>query len=269
MAIYHVVKSRDYVTMANYHLRDKRLSLAAKGLLSVLLADEGDCDYTIGELAERGPEGKDAVRSALAKLEAAGYIRRRQGHDGQGRFAGNEFLIYETPLTENPTTAKPLTGEPLTENPTTVEAGPDIKINEINASIGDRPLSERENKEEIQNPPTKPPRRNRRTQAAPVWKPERFAAFWEFYPRGESKQAAIRAWDKLRPSDELIAVMGRALQRQMRKPEWQRGVGIPYAATWLNQRRWEDELLDKPDRADSQATEEQPGVVVWTPEMEL
>lgn len=84
---------------------------------------------------------------------------------------------------------------------------------------------------------------------APDWKPERFSAFWNYYRkipgeggrnRNENKQAAMRAWDALRPDDELIARIGRALQRQRRTPEWTRGVGIPMAATYLNQRRWED-----------------------------
>lgn len=80
----------------------------------------------------------------------------------------------------------------------------------------------------------------------PKWKPERFSAFWKFYPRGENKQRAVRAWDKLKPDDALIAVMGRALARQKASPDWQRGIGIPHASTWLNGRRWEDEQRKLP-----------------------
>ena len=54
-------------------------------------------------------------------------------------------------------------------------------------------------------------RRRCAPKPAPDWKPERFARFWDYYPRGESKQAAIRAWDRLRPSDELISEMAVAL----------------------------------------------------------
>lgn len=80
-------------------------------------------------------------------------------------------------------------------------------------------------------------------KAAPDWKPERFAAFWDYYRtkgRGEDKQAAIRAWDRLQPSDQLIVTMGKALQQQVSGENWQRGIGIPYASTWLNNARWED-----------------------------
>ena len=88
-------------------------------------------------------------------------------------------------------------------------------------------------------PEQTPTRKSR--DSLPKWKPERFSAFWKFYPRGENKQRAVRAWDKLKPDDALIAVMGRALAKQKASPDWQRGIGIPHASTWLNGRRWEDE----------------------------
>ena len=77
----------------------------------------------------------------------------------------------------------------------------------------------------------------------PDWKPERFEGFWGYYRehgRGEGKQAAIKAWDKLKPDDALIDTMGRALMQQIQGEEWQRGIGIPHASSWINGRRWED-----------------------------
>ena len=73
------------------------------------------------------------------------------------------------------------------------------------------------------------------------WKPERFDAFWKFYPLHTNKQRAISAWDRLKPSDELLAVIGRALKRQKaekaaRGEEWKL-----HAATYLNNARWTDE----------------------------
>lgn len=85
-------------------------------------------------------------------------------------------------------------------------------------------------------------RKRREVKQAPDWKPERFDGFWKFYPRGENKQGAIRAWDRLQPSDELIAEMAIALKRQMKSESWRQGIGIPYASTWLNNARWMDEV---------------------------
>ena len=87
---------------------------------------------------------------------------------------------------------------------------------------------------------------DKRTPSLPKWKPERFQKFWEFYPRGENRQRAVKAWDKLKPDDETIDAMARALVWQKGCADWQRGIGIPYAATWINQRRWEDEITKIP-----------------------
>ena len=102
------------------------------------------------------------------------------------------------------------------------------------------------NRKNLRNTPLKSPQRGRRKQGPkkqPDWKPERFAAFWDFYShkvRGESKQAAIRAWDRLQPDDELIGQIARALLVQLDSEDWKAGIGIPYASTYLNNRRWED-----------------------------
>ena len=89
-------------------------------------------------------------------------------------------------------------------------------------------------------PKPKKPRKKREAKSAPDWKPERFEAFWRSYPCGDGKQKAIAAWDNLRPSEGLLREMAMGLMRQLQREDWQRGVGIPHASTWLNQRRWED-----------------------------
>lgn len=83
-------------------------------------------------------------------------------------------------------------------------------------------------------------KRQRRPKSEPTWKPERFEAFWNYYPRGEDRMGAVAEWDKLQPDDALIDRMARALVRQIASEEWQRGIGIPYACRWLRKRRWED-----------------------------
>lgn len=226
MAICRVEKNKDYTAMSNYHLRDTRLSLKAVGLLSKILSLPEEWDYTISGLAHICKEGKDAVRAAVVELEKAGYIQRRQLHDSRGVFSGNEYVIFEAPqppLSENPSTDAPSTDAPLTENPT--ELNKDI--------INNLPIT-----------PLKSPQGGRRAKRtlrkAPDWKPERFAGFWSYYPRGENKQRAMDAWDKLRPDDDLIDTIAKALLVLKASEDWQRGIGIPHAATFLNNARWED-----------------------------
>lgn len=75
-----------------------------------------------------------------------------------------------------------------------------------------------------------------------------FTRFYQAYPRHAGKAAAQKAWDKLRPDEALLSQMLAALEWQRASPGWTKDGGqyIPYPATWLNQRRWEDE---RPDQA--------------------
>ncbi|MCI9331975.1 MAG: helix-turn-helix domain-containing protein [Oscillibacter sp.] len=70
-----------------------------------------------------------------------------------------------------------------------------------------------------------------------------FARFWKAYPKKRGKDAARRAWKRLGPDIGLCRRMGEALERQKHSRDWQRDGGryIPYPASWLNGRRWEDE----------------------------
>lgn len=70
-----------------------------------------------------------------------------------------------------------------------------------------------------------------------------FQRFWIPYPRKNGKADAVKAWAKLKPSDELLDQMLEALKTQKQSREWIKDDGqyIPYASTWLNGRRWEDE----------------------------
>src|SRR5579859_4743575 len=76
-----------------------------------------------------------------------------------------------------------------------------------------------------------------------VEKDESFSIFWKTYPRKDSKVQAQKAFVKLAPSAELLERILDALDRFKRCDQWMREEGkfIPFASTWLNQRRWEDE----------------------------
>lgn len=100
---------------------------------------------------------------------------------------------------------------------------------------------------------TNPPSEGATPSAAKPAKPdalEGFAEFWMRYPKKKSKVDAEKAWAKLKPSPELRGQMLAALDKHVRSVEWRKDAGhyIPHPATWLNKRRWEDqvgpELLD-------------------------
>ena len=120
MATFRVEKTNDFTIMSNHHLRNKTLSLKAKGLLSQMLSLPDDWDYTLKGLSLINRESIDAIRTAIWELEKAGYITRRQGRDEKGKMTAIEYTIYETPqpVLENPTSVEPASENPVLENPT-------------------------------------------------------------------------------------------------------------------------------------------------------
>ena len=72
MAVFRVEKNSGYTVMSNHHLRNRALSLKAKGLLSQMLSLPEDWDYTLQGLARINRESIDAIRQAIRELEQAG-----------------------------------------------------------------------------------------------------------------------------------------------------------------------------------------------------
>ena len=120
MAVFRVERNSGYTVMSNHHLRNKELTLKAKGLLSQMLSLTEDWDYTLAGLSHINRESIDAIRTAVWELEKAGYILRRQGRDEKGKMTAIEYTIYEQPqpVLENPIPGKPMLENPTTDNPT-------------------------------------------------------------------------------------------------------------------------------------------------------
>ena len=117
MSVFRVEKNKGYTVMSNHHLRNRTLSLKAKGLLSQMLSLPGDWDYTLQGLAQINKESIDAIREAVRELERAGYIKRSRERDERGCLRGTVYTIYEQPHTE-PTPEEPTQALPASENPT-------------------------------------------------------------------------------------------------------------------------------------------------------
>ena len=71
MAVFRVERTQNYTVMSNYHLRDRRLSLKAKGLLSLMLSLPEDWDYTTKGLARICRDGVDSICATVRELEDA------------------------------------------------------------------------------------------------------------------------------------------------------------------------------------------------------
>lgn len=120
MAVFRVEKNRGYTVMCNHHLRNRDLSLKAKGLLSQMLSLPEDWDYTLKGLSHINREQIDAIRAAIRELEQAGYIVRSRERDNQGRLRGADYVIYEQPqpVSDSPALENPMLEKPIQEKPT-------------------------------------------------------------------------------------------------------------------------------------------------------
>ena len=118
MPVIRVNKTKDYTVMANYHFRDKNLSLKAKGLLSMMLSLPNGWGYSVEGLAKLSSDGRASVMAALKELEKFHYLKRSQARDNSGKLGEAIYDIFEQPWSEKPTTVKPTTEKPTAENRT-------------------------------------------------------------------------------------------------------------------------------------------------------
>lgn len=152
MAVFRIDKTRDYTVMSNHHLRNKSLSLKAKGLLSLMLSLPDNWDYTTKGLACICKDGIDSISSAIKELESAGYVIRRRLRNAQGRLTEIEYIIMEqpqvpvvsddspipekpkqeNPILDNPRQVIPREGNPVQENPAQLNTNIQLNKKELN-----------------------------------------------------------------------------------------------------------------------------------------
>lgn len=98
MAIVRVVKNKDYTVMSNAHLHDKRLSLKAVGLLSIVLSLPDDWHYTVKGLVGSVKDGERAVNGALSELKKCGYLQVNKLYPNSERSKIEyQYVFYEKP----------------------------------------------------------------------------------------------------------------------------------------------------------------------------
>ncbi len=221
---------------------DARLKLQTRTVLMMMLSRREGWDYSVRGMAAIAGVSKDTMASMIRELEAAGYIRRDTQTRTDGKFGKVHYFVSSSPLK-----AEDIPPLPCPNFSDTVPPCPNFSYTENSDTVT---YLNKNNiyKQDIIPPiapqggaaPSSRAARKRELKAQPDWKPERFLGFWKYYPRHENKQGAIRAWDKLQPSDELIDRMGHALKRLKASEPWRDGIGIPHASTWLNNARWED-----------------------------
>lgn len=107
-------KNKNYTVMGNYHLRDKELSLKAKGLLSIMLSLPDGWNFSISGLSTLSSDGESAVRATLKELERNGYLKRNKVRCN-GKITDWEYIVYEQKTANNANNS--VDEKPVVENP--------------------------------------------------------------------------------------------------------------------------------------------------------
>lgn len=143
MAIIRVNKTKNYTTISNYHLREKKMSYGAKGLLTYMLSLPNDWKFSMKGLINSGKEGEDAIRSLMNELKQFGYIKVTRSVGNKGNFEYIYDVFEESCLSNNNTIKQdsclPSPVSPSTVGPSTVDRG------SINSLSNDESLSNDDN----------------------------------------------------------------------------------------------------------------------------
>lgn len=159
MSVIRVNKTKNYTVMSNFHLKDKNLSLKAKGLLSVMLSLPDDWDYSIAGLVTLCKENKTAVKNALNELKDAGYLKISKLMPSKEN--GRSRIVYVYDIFESPQETKKQGTENLYLENLHLENQPQLNTNKLNTEklntdIKERNLIKKEN-EKISNNKKKSP----------------------------------------------------------------------------------------------------------------
>ena len=165
-------------------------------------------------------DGRDSIRSGLKELEENGYLVRSRIRDDSGKLTSVEWTVSDRPMFEKPMLENPMLENPMLENRTQYNTKEYNTKEFITKDIP--PISPKGGKDCS----------------------DLFNQFWSSYPKHIAKQSAVKAFEKLKPDEKLLEAMLKAIAMQKESKQWEKdgGAFIPYPATWLNQRRWEDEL---------------------------
>jgi hypothetical protein len=212
--IFRQKRTRNFTVVPNEFLHSRTLSFKSKGILTYLLSLPSDWELHVSHLATISTDGRDSVYNGIQELIEAKYIWRRPRSGIEP--GGWEYFVYDAPELDCPFGEKPHTENPHTEKPDT------------------------ENPESGKPATTKYYLSKERTKGEQ--KPEEqttdseFESFYSSYPRKVAKPQAKKAWSK---NKCVLAEVLPALEQH--KKTWKDPQFVPYPATWLNQRRWEDE----------------------------
>ena len=212
-------KSQQFVTISNEIMREKDISLKAKGLYALVMSLPDDWDFTLKGICAISKENYTAVNGAIKELMEAGYCKREQAKEG-GRFCGYDYIFYDSK------NGSPCLGFLNTENRNQYNNSNNSSLNN-NINPTTNTINKTKNIKSVSD-------ETLNTQEGLT-----FDDFYKVYPLKKSKQQAEKSWNRLSLKDKKAAYD--------RLPEYLSDCArcrrnIKHPSTYLNQRTWEDDF---------------------------
>lgn len=238
MAIKRVKKEMNYTIINNTGLKDKSLSLKAKGLLAYMLSLPDDWIFYETELIKHSKDGRDSIRGGLKELEDKGYLVRERARDDLGKLKGTDWLLYETPQNVNiptfppktdfPMLGKPMLDNPMLENPTLLSTNSTKDLPKLNTN----------------NTKDKDNTSNKDSMAV------LFDKIWAIYPKKTLKQSGLAAYKKAIKKgvthEEIEQGVLNYVAYQKLNSSWLKPMD---GGRWFQKERWTDEYDMTPPKA--------------------
>ena len=228
------IKNANYTTISNVFLRDKELSLKAKGLLATILSLPEDWDFSIKGICATIKEGTTAVYSAIDELKEHGYCKVVTNRNEKGMIVGNDYTFYEYPSMEN------------------LNVGNQTQIN-TNISLPN--TKDTDNKEKNKEEETNK---------------ELFEQCWIAYRRKGKKGKSLPYWKKLTESEKQMVlphikayVTSRELQYQQDFERYLRDKTFTTIVFLKNKVIYDPTRLDKKDKANEVYMPLTDGALSW------
>ena len=131
MSVFRVNKNRDYTCISNECLKDRELSLKAKGLLVLMLSLPENWDYSIEGLTTICSECKNTIVNILNELEQNGYLIRTKVRNEKGQIINTCYDIYESKVDGHRKPKKPYMENQDMEKPY-MDNQPQLNTKELN-----------------------------------------------------------------------------------------------------------------------------------------
>lgn len=245
--IVRVNKTNDYTTMSNIHLKDRRLSLKAKGLLSVVLSLPPDWKYSIEGLASISKEKETSIKSALDELKDNGYflITKKMPNETKSGRIEYEWDFYERPHIEAEQPKQEVKKQGIENLP--LEILSLENQGQLNTNISNTDVL---NTKESDISPISP-LENRKLL---------FKQFWDAYPKCKRKvdrDGCEKKFIKIENLEQIFPDIMASLE--VWKKDWAKEnfEYVPLCSKWINQKYWtiQDTRTERQAKADQILTD--------------